>query len=60
MRGVKLILCGSLDGYVVLCDGMRVIPPTTFDAAAAALRELQAARAFARETLTHLLTKKDA
>jgi hypothetical protein len=47
---------GPVPTYIVTCDGLPVTTPAPWPEASAALRELRAARAFAAETLRHVLS----
>jgi hypothetical protein len=47
---------GPVATYFVTCDGHPVTAPAPWPEASAALRELRAARAFAAETLRHVLS----
>jgi len=58
--GSSLIIHGAYDGYVVSCDGQVVAKAPTFLEACAALHRLRAIRAFAKEELAHVLSKREA
>lgn len=52
---------GPVPTYVVTCDGQPVTAPAPWTETSAAYHELRAARAFAAETLRHVLsTRKEA
>ena len=49
---------GPVPTYVVTCDGQAVTAPAPWEEASASYLELRAARAFAAETLRHVLSTK--